>query len=354
MGFSFLKSGSKKTILGVDIGSQNTKIIGLKKDKKQTFVSHFSMVPTVSETFALGKVRDANKLSEALIDQVLKLDISNDIEIVLGASGKGVIAKRIDIPEMEDYMIPEYVEIEAEQELFYNKDEMYLDYQILQNIHSNKPDLKSLFVMTILKQSIDNYMAAVPEEVVSCHIVDTNFSALYNIFEYNKEISPDSICMVIDSGFSMTNIIVIIQNQVVFARSIPFGGDFFTQEIQKKMFIDYSNAEDLKLTASQGGDTPSDLVQFVKEELCQKFMEEINSCYELYLTFYPEKYLTGIYVTGGNSQMIGLKDLLGKSFNVEVEDLNLKNIQVSSEFKNQISPIFYSIASGLSLRGLDD
>lgn len=354
MALSFLKSDSKKTVLGLDIGSKNTKILGLKKDKNNVFVSHFSTIPTAPDAFSEGKVIDSSKLSDFISDQILALEISNDMEIVLGLSGKGMIAKKIDIPEMEDYMIPEYVEIEAEQELFYNKEEMYLDYQILENLHSDKPESKSLFVMTVLKQVIDGYMEAVPSEIASCNIIDTNISSLYNIFEYNTLLNPDSIYMVIDSGCSMTSIIVIIKNQIVFARNIPFGGDFFTQEIQKKMSVDYANAEALKMTASRGEDSPSDLVSLIKGELCNSFVEELISCYELYLTFYPDRSLNEIYITGGNSQILGLKETIENHFNLSVKPLKaFKNIKPGADFSKYGSSAFYSVSAGLALRGLE-
>ena len=353
MPLSFLKSGSKKTILGLDIGSKSTKILGLKSDKTNFTVSHFSMASTPSDAFSMGKVLDSSKLSDFISEQISLLDISNDIELVLSISGKGMIAKKIDIPDMEDYMIPEYVEIEAEQELFYNKEEMYLDYQILQNLNSDKSDSKSLFVMTVQKQVIDSYMESVPEELASCHIIDTNFSSLYNIFEYNMDLKSELIYMVIDSGSAMTNIIVVIKNQIVFARSISFGGDFFTQEIQKKMSVDYSVAEELKVTASQGGNSPADLVSLLKGDLSETFIEEIVSCYELYLSFYPDKNLNEIYITGGNSETLGLKELIGGKLNSEVKPLKaFKKINQSSDFLKKGSSSFYSTVAGLALRGV--
>lgn len=353
MFLDFLKSRSKKTVLGLDIGSKNTKIMGLKQDKTDLTVSYFSMTPTPPDVFSKGKVQDSSKLSDFITDQILALEISNQVELILGISGKGVIAKKIDIPEMEDYMIPEYVEIEAEQELFYNKEEMYLDYQILENLNSDKPDTKSLFVMTVLKQIIDGYTESVPDEIAFCNIVDTNFSSLYNIFEHNSNLNPESIYMLIDSGCSMTNVIIIIKNQIVFARNILFGGDFFTNGIQKKMSVDYSAAEDLKITASQGEKAPVDVVDLLKGEFCHAFAEELVSCYELYLSFYPDKTLNEIYMTGGNSQTLGLKEAIEDKFNLSVKPLKaFKNIKSSSDFSKQGSSSFYSIVAGLALRGV--
>ena len=354
MSISFLKSRSKKTVLGLDIGSKNTKILGFQKEKNKLQVSHFCMAPTPDQLFLDGKITDPSKMSDFIAEQLLALDISNSIELVLSVSGKGMIAKKIDIPEMEDYMIPEYVEIESEQELFYNKDEMYLDYQILENLDSENQKSKSIFVMTILKQAIDNYTDSVPNEIASCYIIDTNWSSLYNVFEYNMDLNPDSNYMIIDSGCSMTNIIVVLKNQIVFTRNISFGGDFFTQNIAQKMSLDYSEAENLKITASKGDSSPEDLISLLKGELCDSFVEEIISCYQLYLSFYPEKSISEVYITGGNSQTLGLKESLESKLNLNVQPLkSFKRIKPSSDFSKYGSSTFYSVAAGLALRGLE-
>ena len=73
-----------------------------------------------------------------------ELELEEEISVITGISGKGVIAKKIDIPQMEESMIPEFVEIEAEQEVFYNKEEMELDYDMLTGgliLKNQKPNL---------------------------------------------------------------------------------------------------------------------------------------------------------------------------------------------------------------------
>ena len=355
MDFSFLKSGSKKTILGVDIGSKNTKILGLKSNKNNFTVSHFSMTPTPSVAFSNGKITDPSKLSDFISNQLLTLDISNNIELILGISGKGMIAKKIDIPKMEEYMIAEYVEIEAEQELFYNKDEMHLDYQILENLNLEKSESIPLFVMTIVKQITESYISAVPEDIAYCDIIDTNFSALYNICLYNMNLNPESIYMIIDSGCSMTNVIIVIQNQIVFARNLPFGGDFFTEKIQKKMSVDYPTAENLKIVAGQNTkETPAEVASFIKSDgCCGTFVEELVSCYQLYLSFYPDKHLNQIYVTGGNSQTLGLKETIESKFSLKVQSLEaFTKIKANPDFLEEGSSLFYSVVAGLALRGM--
>jgi len=353
MPLSFLKTSAKKTVLGVDIGTRNTKIIALKKEKNKPSVSHFAMAQTPDKLFEDGKITDPSKVSDFIAEQIINLDISDEVELVLSVSGKGMIAKKIDIPEMEDYMIPEYVEIESEQELFYNKDEMYLDYQILEGINTGSGNSKSVFVMTILKQMIDNYMDSVPKDLAYCQIIDTNWSALYNIFEYNMDLNPQTNYMVIDSGHTMTNIIVVLRNQLIFTRNISFGGSFFTENIAQKMSLKYEEAESLKIAASKGENSPADLVALLKGELSESFAKEILSCYQLYLSFYPEKDLQEIYITGGNSHTLGLKEALYSKFNLNITPLNsFKQIIPDPEFSKQGTSDFYSVATGLALRGV--
>ncbi|MBC6415303.1 MAG: type IV pilus assembly protein PilM [Bdellovibrionales bacterium] len=358
MRLPFLKLKSKKAILGLDIGNKNTKIINLESNKKNKFkLNHCITVPTPPNVFSAGEISNPSVLSEFITNQVLSLGIDNEIEIVLGLSGKGMIAKKIDIPEIEDYMIPEYVEIEAEQEVFYNKEEMFLEYQILEGIQKeDQSNSKSVFAITVLKKIIESYGEAVPKDIVSCKVIDTNFSALFNIFEYTKNLDPKSIYMVIDTGHLLTNVIFVIKNQIVFARNISLGGHFFTQEIQKRLSLEYSAAEDLKITSSQAENSPDNVVSFLKNDLVHQFIEELVSCYELYLSFYPDQQINETYMTGGNSQLLGFSEAFKAKFNTPVYFLNpfQKMSQNSILPKENNSFYFHCVSAGLALRGMEN
>ena len=188
---------------------------------------------------------------------------------------------------------------------------------------------------------------------MTCEILDTNFAALFNSFEYNEKLDVNQNYMVLDIGCLSTNLIIVIKNQVVFARNLPIGGDFFNQGIQKKMGISYQEAEELKISASNGQDAPQELVSLITGELNGSFSEEILSCYDLYRSLFLEKNVNHAYITGGGSRTLGLVLDLEKKLNFSIDSFDpFKKIHLSPDMQSYKEDFktFSAVTTGLLLR----
>ena len=346
-----LKEKPKRQYLALDVGSQNTKIMIFAPD--QALVKQAMVKPTPQEAFQGGAILNEESLSEFLTHCVADLKLKNEISVVTALSGKGVIVKKIDIPKMDKSMIQEFVEIEAEQELFYNNEEMTLDYDVLKGVNFKKPEDLSLIVVTALNKTIESWNRVIENSFMKCEILDTGFFALFNSFEKNEALEEKLNYMVLDIGHFSTNLLAVVKNQVVFVRNIPSGGDFFTQGIQKKMKIEYNEAEDLKL--SLGQDTaPKEVAALIKNELNPAFVEELISCYELYHSLFPGRHLHRVFITGGASLTFNLLPCLKERLALPVEILNpFKNIALDKAIQPEGERLksLSSVAVGLGLRG---
>ena len=350
MSFQLFKKKSQS--LALDIGSQNTKIIVFREGKP---IIHKMLIETTpAGVMQAGEINNEDLLSDFVSQCIGKLEIENEINVIVNLSGKGVIAKKIDISQMEESMIPEFVEIEAEQELFYDKEEMVLDYSILKGLNFKQPEAHSLLVITVLKKTIESYNNLINKSFMNCEILDTSFTALFNSFEFSQKLDEQKKYMILDIGSQSTNLLVLIKKQMVFARTLPSGGDLFSKGIEKDMGISYQEAEELKISASRGQEAPEILVSLMLNKLNPAFCEEIVSCYELYHSLFPDQILDAIYVTGGASQTLGLTKALQDALDCSVDIFDpFQNIDMATfkKSKQEYQP-FFSVVAGLALRSL--
>ena len=340
----------QKTFIALDIGSQNTKMLVFQKGK--AIVEKMIIEATPPGSFQGGNILDKEVLFDFLAQCAVKMKIE-DLKVIAGVSGKAVIAKKLDIPQVEESMLPEFVEIEAEQELFYNREEMELDYDILRGIRADKPENQSLLVVTVLKKVIEDYNQLIKKSGMECEILDTSATALFNSFEYNEDLDENKNYMVLDIGRSGTNMALVLKKQIVFLRHLSVGGDFFNQGIQKKMNIDYQEAEELKISASKEQSAPKELVSLIRTELNESFVEEILSCYELFSNLFPEQNVHCAYITGGACQTLGLSAHLKEKLSCPVYFFNpFKKIELKPELKKEQGRLqfFSAVATGLALR----
>ena len=351
MVFSLFKN--KKQYLILDIGHQNTKMMVCKPG--ETFIEKIIIKKTPEKSIQFGEIVDGERLVEFLSQCVddLELETAKELSVITALSGKNIIAKKIDISPMDESLIPEYVEVQAEQELFYDKDEKVLDYEILEGVNFEQPKSQSLFIVTALKKTIENYNSIISNAFMDCSILDTNFTALFNAFEYNENLDSRQNYMVIDIGCVSTSLLIVINKQIVFVRNLPMAGDFFTQGIQNKMSIDYQEAEELKISASTGGEVPEEVASTITSDLNTDFCEEFLTCYELYHSLFPKKEIHCAYITGGGSRTLGLTSALQENLGFSVNHFNpFQKIGLTGQLKSREGELqdFSAVASGLVVR----
>ncbi len=340
-----------KEYISLDIGSQNTKIMSLSP---KGVINRFLIKPTPEKVFDSGTILDTEKLGEFLMACIGDMDIENDIEVITGVSGKGIIAKKIDIPKMEENLIVEHLPFEAEQYLPYEIDEVSLDYEILRDIEAGNNDIPILLV-AVLKNIVNQYDELFEKSFLNCNILDVNVFALFNVFEKNYDLDETENYFLIDVGLNITNLVAIVKNQVVFTRSLPIGGNFYTNELERRLGLSYAEAEELKKSASQEEEHPENVSSTLREVIGPLFGDEIFSGYEFYLSFFPNNKISQIYATGGGSQCLGLLDVLSNKFEVPAYELNpFQNMELSFDLKSKEKNLmpFGSVVTGLSLRNL--
>lgn len=349
MSFKLFKK--KHQYLALDIGSQNTKIIVFQN--KKPAINKILIEPTPEGAMQAGDILNEDVLSDFVSQCVGKMELDSEFGVVINVSGKSVIAKKIDISPMEESMIPDFVEIEAEQELFYDKEEMELDYSILNGVNFKKPEAPSLFVITVLKKTIESYNNLIRKSFMNCEILDTSFTALFNSFEHNHNLDKNKKYMFLDIGCKTTELLVLIKNQLIFARSIPIGGDLFTQGIQTNMNLNYQEAEELKISASRGGEAPKELNSLILDKLNPSYCEELLSCYELYHSLFPEQNIDSIYITGGASHTLGLTSALQNTLECSIDYFDpFHKIENASTSPKKDMKSFFSVATGLAMRSI--
>lgn len=340
----------KKQYIALDIGSQTTKIATYSRQESR--IDTLILKPTPPETFDSGDILNEENCSQFINDCLAGIDIESEISAITGVSGKGLITKKIDIPNMDEDMIADHLPFEAEQYLPYEIDEMELHYEILKDLPASVENHTPILLIAILKKLIGKYEEVFFNSLIECDILDANVLALFNIFEKNYELDSNANYLLIDIGFKGSNIVAIINNQVVFTRHLLVGGDFYTHKIKNSLNLNYEEAEDLKKSIDVA-DSAQDVTSLINTEIHPAFCNEVFSGYEFYLSFFPESLVSQIYVTGGGSQVSGLTEALSQKFSAQVEILDtFKNVGLSAELESEREKLhaFSAVVSGLALR----
>lgn len=341
-----------KKLIGLDIGSSSIKVAELDASRKKAVLTGFALIPTPPNTLLGGDILEPYSLSQAVAAVVAELK-SKRKAVGVGLWGTAIIVKKISIPRMDEKLIGEQIRWEAEQYIPFDINEVNLDYKVLKKTNSS-PETMDILLIAARQETVFKYVEVVETAGLHCSVLDVGGFSLANCFEKNYGTVPGQVCVLLNMGASVINIVVVDQGEVTFCRDIPVGGDTYTGDIQKTMNMSLQEAESMKLSASTGQAIPDEVmasIQNTNEMIC----DEIQGSIDFYLNTTSEGRLDRLFITGGGSRTPGLLSLMGERLKLPCEimdpflSIGYDAKKLDAHYVSEIRD-FAAIAMGLGLR----
>jgi type IV pilus assembly protein PilM len=349
--------GSKKGLVGVDIGSSAVKAVELKPGGRggEFHLLKLGMEPLPPEAIVDGAIMD----SGAVIDAIQRLFSVNKIktnEVATSVSGNAVIVKKISLPQMTQEELAESIHWEAEQYIPFDIQDVALDYELVEG--SGSGGNMDVLLVAVKKDKISDYSSAISQAGKTATVVDVDVFALQNCYEVNYGIDPGRVVALLNVGASIMNINIVKGGTSIFNRDIAVGGNQYTDAIQKDLNLSFEQAENLKKGARVEGAARENLgpiLQAVSENIAL----EIQKTFDFFKATSSEDRIDRIFLSGGTSKVQGLQDLLSDRFEAGVEIMNPFNNVIYNpkdfdpDFISEIGPSA-AIAVGLAVRKVGD
>jgi type IV pilus assembly protein PilM len=349
--------GSKKGLVGVDIGSSAVKAVELKPGGRggEFHLVKLGLEPLPPEAIVDGAIMD----SGAVIDAIQRLFSANKIktnEVATSVSGNAVIVKKISLPQMTQEELAESIHWEAEQYIPFDIQDVALDYELVEG--SGSGGNMDVMLIAVKKDKISDYTSAISQAGKTASVVDVDVFALQNAYEVNYGIDPGRVVALLNVGASIMNINIVKGGTSIFNRDIAVGGNQYTDAIQKDLNLSFEQAENLKKGARVEGAARENLgpiLQAVSENIAL----EIQKTFDFFKATSSEDRIDRIFLSGGTSKVQGLQDLLSDRFEAGVEIMNPFNNVIYNprdfdpDFISEIGPSA-AIAVGLAVRKVAD
>lgn len=311
MSFDFKKKmqGKAKNRIGLDIGSSSVKMIEISSGgDKQTLV-------------ALGLKNISSGVREPLIESVRTL--ADEIKVTtkeasVSVSGPSVIVRFVSMPRMRDDELRSAIKFEAEKYIPFPVSECIVDYQILRkNERENKLDT---LLVAVKRDLILSKIALVEDCGFSVTVVDVDTFAVSNSFVKNfPSTEPNKAAAVLNIGAAFTNISIVREGVLQFARDIAVG---------------------------------------VKESTSKTVTDTLIDEIRLSFSYYENQSGRGIdeiYISGGGSNLSGIEALFHEAFESKphlwdpLQFLDKTKYNADTRLLNEMKGSF-AVAAGLALR----
>ncbi len=344
----------KKQVVGCDVGSSAIKMVELKPLKNGEFqLLHAAIAELSPEAIVDGAIMDSSLVVEALSRLVSENGIKNP-NFGGSLSGHSVIIKKIQLPSMTETELAESIQWEAEQYIPFDINDVNLDYVVLD---SSTGDTMDVLLVAVKKDRIADYTSVIVQAGKEPVLVDVDVFSLQNSFEVNYPLEGETIALV-NIGASVMNINVLHNGNSIFWRDVAFGGNQYTEAIQRELNLPREEAERLKL-GERVGEHSVQQVMGVLNSVSEDLAAELQKTIDFFVATSSVDRLDRVVLSGGSANVLNLADVLKERFQVEVEVMNpFRNIRYSEadfdpEWINRHAPSMV-IAVGLAVRQVGD
>ncbi|MFC1706380.1 type IV pilus assembly protein PilM [Planctomycetota bacterium] len=318
--------GKQNRLLGLDIGSSEIKAIEFQRGSGDALsITAFAASPV-----------NAPEETKFAIKEVIRSGGFGTRRVVTSVSGRSVIVRYVTMLQMSRQDLQSAIRYEADKYIPFEVEEVQLDCQILEEDvgrgEGDQPEMKVLLV-AVKKTMIEDHVALLRDCGLQPAVIDVDAFALGNAFEsrasrtHREREFDDKVVALIDIGANKTNINIVKGKTSYFTREIYLAGNDFTEAVSRRLAIDTSEAEPLKLD-------PRDRVGEVEEAILPT-LEDLGNEIQLSFDYYEnqfDKEVEEVYISGGSAKLPGLARTFEGNFDKPIIFWDpLENLQVRAD-----------------------
>lgn len=344
-------------LIGVDISSSSVKMVELVAAGKGRYrLERYVIEQLPKDAVVDGNIMNLEEVGDAMKRGWKKMQ-TRVKNMAMALPSAAVITKKIVVQaglREEDLEIQ--VESEANQYIPFALEEVNLDFQVV-GPAPNNPEEVEVLIAASRKEKVEDRVAVAEAVGLRATVMDIDSFASQTAFELIETQLPegglDQTIALVDIGASMMNINVLRNNQSVYMREQPFGGNQLTQEIQRVFSLSTEEAEEAK----KKGGLPSNYETDVLTPFMDTLSLEVTRALQFFFTSTQFNQVHHIVLTGGCSTIPGLAEVVGKRTSVNTLVANpFAGMDKSNKIKDrqlaQDAPALM-VACGLAMRRFD-
>jgi type IV pilus assembly protein PilM len=292
----------EKRILGIDLGSINTKIVEIVKKKDSFEVVNFGIIPIVNfKEIAVSSYILEENIGK-MLSEFLQASKAKATEVILSISAPYVFAVNFFVPDIPEKSLPNVIKFESQKQIPLSLEEIELEYRYFRFEVENQPKQWLVYLVAIPKSYLKRLQSIA--EIAKLKLIGYS-SEYFNFEPYFRD--RLGTFAVVDLGHSYSLIVLIKNGRVVYGNKLKVRGYDFLDSVSN--LTNYPEEETLNLVYKKG-------FNFLPEEkelqdLANNFLTNLvnllpSEIEKLENSFFLK--IDKIYWTGGLSILPGFKE----------------------------------------------
>lgn len=272
----------------------------------------------------------------------------------------------LEFPRMREEDLKSAILFQLEDLLPLPLHKIYFDYEIVKE----KDRSFKVLVVAIEKEIVDSYLRVLEKAGFFPLALEVECQSIQRAL-LQKDLILEPL-LILDFGESKTTIILVFEGSILLTKSIPIGGKVFDEQIAKNLKIKKERAEKLKIKYGLGEEL---ILKFSEKEKPEKIfvknkifealipsltslVEEIKKVIDFSQTHFKQEFqnqkISKILISGGQAQMLGLKEFLETDLQIRVEVGKPGKEKVIFPQDPSFKELSFCTAVGLALRNFYD
>jgi len=332
----------KKSLLGVDFGSESVKAVEVIKDGGKLRVIGFGKVD----------VPTAEARADALSDLMKHCSFKTK-KVATSVSGRSVIVRFLNMVDIPDENLKTSIRFEADRYIPFDLNEVVIDCHRIEDAPGVAANEMKLLLVAVKRDIVNEHVKLLTGVGLQTEIVDVDAFAISNAFSLGGptyEMAAGKVVALVDIGASKTVVDIVRGAESYFTREVYLGGHEITNAIAKRFGIEPFEGEQLK---RQPGSREAEVAEAVLPSL-EDLGNEIQLSFDYYENQSDSK-VEEVFVAGGGSRVSGLEDVFERIFERRtmtwnpVEGFDLDDSGLDHEALLECAPAL-GVAAGLAAR----
>ncbi len=341
--------GKRNDCWGIEVGANAIKAIRLQRQKDQVILADFEVLPFKKPLTTPDL--NVNEAIQVNLDQFLSKHSVNRSTVVTSVPGHMAFARFAKLPPVDPKRIPDIVRFEAVQQIPFPIEQVEWDYQVFQEPDS--PDVE-VGIFAITKDRVTDFLENYNAVGLRVDGITLSPLAVYNALAYDMELDEESPGVVfMDIGSTSTDVIIVEEGHL-WLRTLPVGGNNFTDALVRAFKLSVPKAEKLKKEASTSK-YARQIFQAMRPVFAD-LVQEMQRSLGFYQSLNRDAKLSKLIGVGSTFRLPGMSKFLKQQLQMDVVRLDsLQNVQMEGRLETDFAEHTMNMATayGLALQGLE-
>ena len=301
------------SLMGIEIGNTNIKIIEAVKRGATLMVKRFSLLQTPNDCINNGVISNIDPIKKVIAEE-LKVKRYKAKKVVVVVQSSNIIIRNVIMEKQPEKIIKQLIEIKTEEFLPIERGQYQIDFKIIGEVEEEGV-VKNKLMLVAAPNAVVLPVASLMKSLRLIPLSITIPSeALQSVFHSQTRMIYETVgnVLVLDIGGKSTTATIITGDEACLTRMIEFGVENLSEKVNEaQMSLAKADEEQDEYFA-----------RVIRPQIEYNIVSEVERILQFYYSSYGNGVIKKIYLTGGGANIKGIRGYMRDALNIPTEKIS--------------------------------